>query len=168
MKNRLLEKMHTCGLDLYSLWLVTLLTRDSLLKPSPPRQLAGSTILLMINSSRKCISKSQNDCMRHYFCTFVGCFFYNRTFSWIPHKLSSQLDGCRDTQTEYYCVFRRSFKFLQNLPTPTEVEFAEDEFILHMEGTAGTQRVVRHIGTTSWPGNQSDQLVHRTFYFLYW
>lgn len=52
--------------------------------------------------------------------------------------------------------FSRSFKFFQDLPTPTGVEFAEDEFILHMEGTAGTQRVVRHIGTTSWPGNHCE------------
>ncbi|KAM0853009.1 hypothetical protein ACQ4PT_051377 [Festuca glaucescens] len=57
----------------------------------------------------------------------------------------------------------KSFKFLQNLPTPTEVEFAEDEFILDMEGTAGTQRVVRHIGTTSWPGRLT--LTNKALYF---
>uniref|UniRef100_A0ACD5TUU6 Uncharacterized protein n=1 Tax=Avena sativa TaxID=4498 RepID=A0ACD5TUU6_AVESA len=57
----------------------------------------------------------------------------------------------------------KSFKFLQNLPTPTEVEFAEDEFILHMEGTGGTQRVVRHIGTTSWPGRLT--LTNKALYF---
>ncbi|XP_047083257.1 uncharacterized protein LOC124694303 [Lolium rigidum] len=57
----------------------------------------------------------------------------------------------------------KSFKSLQNLPTPTEVEFAEDEFILDMEGTAGTQRVVRHIGTTSWPGRLT--LTNKALYF---
>ncbi|KAL6902382.1 hypothetical protein ACP4OV_005258 [Aristida adscensionis] len=57
----------------------------------------------------------------------------------------------------------KSFKFLQNLPTPTGIEFAEDEFILHMEGTAGTQRVVRHIGTTSWPGRLT--LTNKALYF---
>ncbi|KAJ1298725.1 hypothetical protein BS78_01G475700 [Paspalum vaginatum] len=56
-----------------------------------------------------------------------------------------------------------SFKFLQNLPTPTGIEFAEDEFILHMEGTAGTQRVVRHIGTSSWPGRAT--LTNKALYF---
>ncbi|WVZ55528.1 hypothetical protein U9M48_006175 [Paspalum notatum var. saurae] len=56
-----------------------------------------------------------------------------------------------------------SFKFLQNLPTPTGIELAEDEFILHMEGTAGTQRVVRHIGTTSWPGRAT--LTNKALYF---
>jgi len=32
------------------------------------------------------------------------------------------------------------------------VELAEDEYILHVDGTVVSQRVVRHIGTTSWPG----------------
>ncbi len=36
--------------------------------------------------------------------------------------------------------------------TPKGVELADDEFILHVEGTASSQRVVRHIGATSWPG----------------
>lgn len=36
--------------------------------------------------------------------------------------------------------------------TPTGMEMADDEFILHVEGTASSQRVVRHIGGTSWPG----------------
>ncbi|PUZ42768.1 hypothetical protein GQ55_9G608500 [Panicum hallii var. hallii] len=57
----------------------------------------------------------------------------------------------------------KSFKFLQNLPTPTGIEFAEDEFILHMEGTAGTQRVVRHVGTSSWPGRVT--LTNKALYF---
>ncbi|GJT52188.1 hypothetical protein Tco_0978345 [Tanacetum coccineum] len=29
---------------------------------------------------------------------------------------------------------------------------ANDEFILHVEGTASSQRVIRHIGGQSWPG----------------
>ncbi|KAK3148333.1 hypothetical protein QOZ80_3BG0293730 [Eleusine coracana subsp. coracana] len=57
----------------------------------------------------------------------------------------------------------KSFKSLQNLPTPTGIDFAEDEFILHMEGTAGTQRVVRHIGTSSWPGRLT--LTNKALYF---
>ena len=36
--------------------------------------------------------------------------------------------------------------------TPKGVELADNEFILHVEGTASSQRVVRHIGATSWPG----------------
>ncbi|MCL7035433.1 hypothetical protein MKW94_006277 [Papaver nudicaule] len=46
----------------------------------------------------------------------------------------------------------KCIKYLQKQPTPTGVELASDEFILHMEGTARTQRVVRHIGGSSWPG----------------
>jgi len=41
---------------------------------------------------------------------------------------------------------------LQKHATPNGVELAEDEYILHVDGTASTQRVVRHIGSTSWPG----------------
>jgi len=41
---------------------------------------------------------------------------------------------------------------LQKQATPSGMELAEDEYILHVEGTASSQRVVRHIGTTSWPG----------------
>ncbi|CAK9145881.1 unnamed protein product [Ilex paraguariensis] len=40
---------------------------------------------------------------------------------------------------------------LQNQAPPKGVELADDEFILHVEGTATSQRVVRHIGGTSWP-----------------
>ncbi|XP_010243740.1 PREDICTED: uncharacterized protein LOC104587722 isoform X2 [Nelumbo nucifera] len=46
----------------------------------------------------------------------------------------------------------KCIKYLQKQATPTGMEFADDEFVLHMEGTAGSQRVVRHIGGTSWPG----------------
>ncbi|KAG8073533.1 hypothetical protein GUJ93_ZPchr0006g44629 [Zizania palustris] len=57
----------------------------------------------------------------------------------------------------------KSLKFLQEVPTPTGIELAADEFILHMEGTAGTQRVVRHIGTASWPGRLT--LTNKALYF---
>lgn len=46
----------------------------------------------------------------------------------------------------------RCIKHLQKQDTPTGVELADYEFILHVEGTAGSDRVVRHIGGTSWPG----------------
>ncbi|XP_071938618.1 uncharacterized protein [Coffea arabica] len=46
----------------------------------------------------------------------------------------------------------KCIKHLQNQATPVGVELADDEFILHVEGTASTHRVVRHIGGTSWPG----------------
>ncbi|OVA00886.1 Protein of unknown function DUF639 [Macleaya cordata] len=46
----------------------------------------------------------------------------------------------------------KCIKYLQKQLRPTGVGFADDEFVLHMEGTARTQRVVRHIGGTSWPG----------------
>lgn len=44
-------------------------------------------------------------------------------------------------------------KHLQKQATPKGVELADDEYILHVEGTATTQRVVRHIEGTSWPGS---------------
>ncbi|KAJ7971929.1 DUF639 family protein [Quillaja saponaria] len=43
-------------------------------------------------------------------------------------------------------------RHLQKQATPKDAELADDEYILHVEGTAGSQRVVRHIGGTSWPG----------------
>jgi len=46
----------------------------------------------------------------------------------------------------------RCVKHLQKQEMPTGVEFEDDEFILHVEGTASSQRVVRHIGGESWPG----------------
>jgi len=41
---------------------------------------------------------------------------------------------------------------LQKQAPPNGVDLGDDEFILHVEGTASSQRVVRHIGATSWPG----------------
>lgn len=46
----------------------------------------------------------------------------------------------------------RCIKHLLKQAKPKGVELADDEFILHVEGTASTQRVVRHIGGTCWPG----------------
>ncbi|XP_057440561.1 uncharacterized protein LOC130732555 [Lotus japonicus] len=52
---------------------------------------------------------------------------------------------------------------LQKQATPNGVELADDEFILHVDGIASAQRVVRHIGTTSWPGRLT--LTNYALYF---
>ncbi|WOL20655.1 hypothetical protein Cni_G29460 [Canna indica] len=57
----------------------------------------------------------------------------------------------------------KCIKYLEKQETPTGVELSENEFILHVEGTARTQRVVRHIGTTSWPGRLT--LTNQALYF---
>lgn len=60
----------------------------------------------------------------------------------------------------------KCIKHLQKQATPTGVELADDEFILHVEGTAITPRVVRRIGGTSWPGlsqNFFDQPQNKCF-----
>ncbi|KAL3507136.1 hypothetical protein ACH5RR_032518 [Cinchona calisaya] len=57
----------------------------------------------------------------------------------------------------------KCIKHLQKQATPVGVELADDEFILHVEGTASTQRVVRHIGGTSWPGKLT--LTNYALYF---
>ncbi|XP_031254166.1 uncharacterized protein LOC116112118 [Pistacia vera] len=57
----------------------------------------------------------------------------------------------------------KCIKHLQKQGTPKNVELADDEFILHVEGTAGSQRVVRHIGKTSWPGRLT--LTNYALYF---
>ncbi|XP_068636255.1 uncharacterized protein [Aristolochia californica] len=54
-------------------------------------------------------------------------------------------------------------KHLRKQATPTGVELRDDEFILHVEGTASTQRVVRHIGGSSWPGRLT--LTNYALYF---
>ncbi|KAD0858371.1 hypothetical protein E3N88_43612 [Mikania micrantha] len=51
---------------------------------------------------------------------------------------------------------------LQKQATPRNIEMADDEFILHVEGTASSQRIIRHIGKQSWPG-----LLTLTNYALY-
>ncbi|KAL2533385.1 Plant protein of unknown function (DUF639) [Abeliophyllum distichum] len=57
----------------------------------------------------------------------------------------------------------KCMKHLQKQDPPTGVTLADDEFILHVEGTAGSQRVVRHIGGTSWPGRLT--LTNYALYF---
>lgn len=53
----------------------------------------------------------------------------------------------------FWCLLDfRCIKHLQKQATPTGVEMRDDEFIIHVEGTASSQRIVRHIGGTSWPG----------------
>ncbi|KAG6437429.1 hypothetical protein SASPL_102346 [Salvia splendens] len=58
---------------------------------------------------------------------------------------------------------QRCIKHLQKQDTPTGVELADYEFILHVEGTASSDRVVRHIGGTSWPGRLT--LTNYALYF---
>ncbi|KAL8147461.1 uncharacterized protein LOC141707872 [Apium graveolens] len=57
----------------------------------------------------------------------------------------------------------RCIKQLQRQNIPSGVELADDEFILHVEGTASTSRVVRHIGGASWPGRLT--LTNYALYF---
>ncbi|KAL8152415.1 hypothetical protein V2J09_010175, partial [Rumex salicifolius] len=54
-------------------------------------------------------------------------------------------------------------QYLQKQETPTGVELASDEIILHVEGTTGSQRVVRHISGSSWPGRLT--LTSHALYF---
>ncbi|KAF9601042.1 hypothetical protein IFM89_015027 [Coptis chinensis] len=46
----------------------------------------------------------------------------------------------------------KCIKHLRKQPMPTGVVLADDEYVLHVEGTSKTLRVVRHIGGSSWPG----------------
>ncbi|KAJ6877371.1 hypothetical protein NC651_030184 [Populus alba x Populus x berolinensis] len=57
----------------------------------------------------------------------------------------------------------KCIKHLQKHANPKGVELADDEFILHVEGTASSQRVVRHVGGTSWPGRLT--LTNYALYF---
>ncbi|CAN1352382.1 hypothetical protein LINPERPRIM_LOCUS42786 [Linum perenne] len=57
----------------------------------------------------------------------------------------------------------QSIKNLQKQAKPKGVELADEEFILHVDGTATSQRVVRHIGGTSWPGRLT--LTNYALYF---
>ncbi|XP_075089461.1 uncharacterized protein LOC107816105 [Nicotiana tabacum] len=57
----------------------------------------------------------------------------------------------------------KCIKHLQKQETPTGVDMADDEVILHVEGTASSQRVVRHIGGASWPGRLT--LTNYALYF---
>ncbi|KAM7260341.1 hypothetical protein ACFE04_016082 [Oxalis oulophora] len=53
--------------------------------------------------------------------------------------------------------------FVNATSAATGAEFADDEFILCVDGTALTQRLVRHIGGTSWPGRLT--LTNYALYF---
>uniref|UniRef100_A0A2N9F5Q5 Uncharacterized protein n=1 Tax=Fagus sylvatica TaxID=28930 RepID=A0A2N9F5Q5_FAGSY len=64
---------------------------------------------------------------------------------------------------KYLKEIENCVKHLQKQVTPKGVELADDEFILHVEGTASSQRVVRHIGATSWPGRLT--LTNYALYF---
>ncbi|XP_031475480.1 uncharacterized protein LOC116247436 [Nymphaea colorata] len=57
----------------------------------------------------------------------------------------------------------KSIKKLPQQTVPNGAELRDDEFILHVEGTASTPRVVRHIGGTSWPGRLT--LTNYALYF---
>ncbi|CAJ1920231.1 unnamed protein product [Sphenostylis stenocarpa] len=57
----------------------------------------------------------------------------------------------------------KCIRHLQKQAKPNGVELAEDEYILHVDGTVVSQRVVRHIGTTSWPGRLT--LTNYSLYF---
>ncbi|ESW33977.1 hypothetical protein PHAVU_001G114200 [Phaseolus vulgaris] len=58
---------------------------------------------------------------------------------------------------------KKCIRHLQKQAKPNGVELAEDEYILHVDGTVVSQRVVRHIGTTSWPGRLT--LTNYSLYF---
>ncbi|OMO67879.1 hypothetical protein CCACVL1_20235 [Corchorus capsularis] len=73
----------------------------------------------------------------------------NRLFFPAYDKFLKEIDNC--------------MKHLQKQAKPKGVELADDEFILHVEGTATSQRVVRHIGGTSWPGRLT--LTNYALYF---
>ncbi|KAL3830151.1 hypothetical protein ACJIZ3_018953 [Penstemon smallii] len=64
---------------------------------------------------------------------------------------------------KFLTEIHKCIKHLQKQDTPTGVELLDDEFILHVEGTASSQRVVRHIGGTSWPGRLT--LTNYALYF---
>ncbi|XP_051150624.1 uncharacterized protein LOC127265021 isoform X2 [Andrographis paniculata] len=57
----------------------------------------------------------------------------------------------------------KCMKHLHNQETPKGIELTDGEFILHVEGTPTSQRVVRHIGGTSWPGRLT--LTNNALYF---
>ncbi|CAN6465010.1 unnamed protein product [Victoria cruziana] len=66
----------------------------------------------------------------------------------------------------YDRYLREIDKIIKKLPqqtVPNGAELRDDEFILHVEGTASTQRVVRHIRGTSWPGRLT--LTNYALYF---
>ncbi|XP_030927533.1 uncharacterized protein LOC115953854 [Quercus lobata] len=64
---------------------------------------------------------------------------------------------------KYLKEIDKCIKHLQKQAPPNGVDLGDDEFILHVEGTASSQRVVRHIGATSWPGKLT--LTNYALYF---
>ncbi|EOA29254.1 hypothetical protein CARUB_v10025528mg [Capsella rubella] len=57
----------------------------------------------------------------------------------------------------------KCMKHLQKQAKPKGIELADDEIILHVEGTMASQRVIRHIKETSWPGRLT--LTNYALYF---
>ncbi|XP_019085073.1 PREDICTED: uncharacterized protein LOC104715890 [Camelina sativa] len=57
----------------------------------------------------------------------------------------------------------KCMKHLQKQAKPKGIDLADDEIILHVEGTMASQRVVRHIKETSWPGRLT--LTNYALYF---
>ncbi|KAI3437054.1 uncharacterized protein J3R85_005789 [Psidium guajava] len=64
---------------------------------------------------------------------------------------------------KYLKEIDKCIRHLQKQEVPKGVDLADDELILHVEGTASTQRVVRHIGGKSWPGRLT--LTNHALYF---
>lgn len=64
----------------------------------------------------------------------------------------------------FQCI--RYIDYLQKQAKPTEIELADDEFILHVEGSAQTQKVVRHIGASSWPGSLLYPILFKRVYYF--
>lgn len=60
----------------------------------------------------------------------------------------------------------RCVHHLQKQATPRNIDMMDDEFILHVEGTASSQRVIRHIGKQSWPGLYKTFVILFLFYFF--
>ncbi|KAI3688005.1 hypothetical protein L1987_81711 [Smallanthus sonchifolius] len=81
--------------------------------------------------------------------------------------------GTLTASTENRLYFPAYDKFLQEIvkcvqhlqkqATPRNVDMVDDEFILHVEGTASSQRIIRHIGKQSWPGRLT--LTNYALYF---
>nr|XP_043611924.1 uncharacterized protein LOC122583604 [Erigeron canadensis] len=64
---------------------------------------------------------------------------------------------------KYLNEIDKCIKHLQTQVIPTNTALADDEYILHVEGTASSQRVIRHIGGQSWPGRLT--LTNYALYF---
>ncbi|AES77282.2 pectinacetylesterase family protein [Medicago truncatula] len=69
--------------------------------------------------------------------------------------------SCTSMLSPRLCFFPQYMA--SNIQTPSGMELAENEYILHVEGAASSQRVVRHIGSTSWLGRLT--LTNYSLYF---